>query len=175
MNRFLKTALAIVTLVTAPLYAAEMDHNTMHHGNEAAPQESQLQQPATDNKGKKSMDDARHHENPTSMNAEPHHDHYMPDTASGYVQPSGVAEPQKLQRLQKMPPSGKSREAYFDDTVFMNTLSPEHSLEEQCALASRGLIMLDNASWERCGGKPEGWSKGPAVKQAMDHSQHDKH
>jgi hypothetical protein len=38
----------------------------------------------------------------------------------------------------------------------MESTSVHDSVAAQCAKASRGLVMLDNAAWARCGGKPQG-------------------
>ena len=49
----------------------------------------------------------------------------------------------------------------------MEPTSARYSLATRCAQASRGLIMLDNATWKRCGGKPEGAARGPGYYPAM--------
>jgi hypothetical protein len=49
----------------------------------------------------------------------------------------------------------------------MAPTSREADLATLCAQATRGLIMLDNATWEKCGGKPEGASKGPGYYPAI--------
>jgi hypothetical protein len=67
----------------------------------------------------------------------------------------------------------------------MEPTSARYDIATQCAQGARGLIMLDNATWERCGGKPKGASKGPGyyppmfpwykegtgATHSMDHSQ----
>lgn len=81
----------------------------------------------------------------------------------------------KLQRLTEMPASGKGREAGYDGRYAMEATSVNDDLQTKCAKASRGLVMVDNKTWEQCGGKPEGWSKGPENAEPMDHSQHMMH
>jgi len=36
-----------------------------------------------------------------------------------------------------------------------------------CAQGSRGLIMLDNETWEKCGGKPDGAAQGAGYYPAL--------
>lgn len=77
-----------------------------------------------------------------------------------------------LNSLSAMPPSGRAREAGSDGRYAMEATSTRTRFSEKCAQATRGLIMLDNASWKRCGGKPKGASMsvtGQASGQA-DHS-----
>ena len=83
----------------------------------------------------------------------------------------------KLEKLDIMTKSGIAREAGFDGKYAMETTTARDSLKMRCAKASRGLIMLDNKSWKKCGGKPKGWAKGPGKQktQSMDHSQHSNH
>lgn len=88
------------------------------------------------------------------------------------AQPKAVKKG-KLNRLPAMPASGRSREAGYDGRYAMEPTSNRSRLSEQCAQASRGIVMLDNATWKRCGGKPEGAAMGPERKGAggkMDHS-----
>ena len=73
----------------------------------------------------------------------------------------------KLQKLDKLPDSGRGREATADGRYLMESTSAWNDVETQCAHASRGLVMIDNATWEKCGGKPEGASKGPGYYPAM--------
>lgn len=72
----------------------------------------------------------------------------------------------RLDRLSKMPPSGQAREAGSDGRYAMEPTSVRTRRSEKCAQATRGLIMLDNSAWKRCGGKPEGAPK--SVKDAPD-------
>ena len=89
---------------------------------------------------------------------------------------TGASSSENLERLKQLPPSGKSREANYDGSYYMHNTSLEQSLEARCALASRGLMMLDNESWKKCGGKPIGWSKGITSAQSdNEHSQHMNH
>jgi hypothetical protein len=41
----------------------------------------------------------------------------------------------------------------------MENTSINLSIKARCALASRGLIMLDNAGWQQCENKPTGLPK----------------
>lgn len=77
-----------------------------------------------------------------------------------------------LSTLREIPPSGRAREAGSDGRYAMEPTAAVNSLATQCAQASRGLIMLDNATWKRCGGKPRGASMGVEKKTDgnMDHS-----
>ena len=83
----------------------------------------------------------------------------------------------RLDVLTTMTKSGEAREAGYDGKYAMEPTTINDSMMTQCAKASRGLIMVDNKTWEKCGGKPQGWSKGPGKQEAqtMDHSQHMKH
>jgi len=88
----------------------------------------------------------------------------------------GVSSSESLEKLRQLPSSGKSREGNYDGTYYMHSTSLEQPLEARCALASRGLMMLDNESWKKCGGKPIGWSKGITSAQSdNEHSQHMNH
>ncbi len=82
-----------------------------------------------------------------------HHGH-----GGGYVAPGDSGG---LRPLPALPPSGAARETGFDGRHVMEPTSVHDSLAERCAKGSRGLIMLSNQEWARCGGKPEGWSRGP--------------
>ncbi len=86
-------------------------------------------------------------------------------------QPKAVKKGQ-LNRLSAMPPSGRPREAGYDGRYAMEPTSTRTRLSEKCAQATRGLIMLDNATWRRCGGKPKGASMGVTNQTGgqMDHS-----
>ena len=80
----------------------------------------------------------------------------------------------RLDVLSTMTKSGQSREAGYDGKYIMETTTVKDGVTIQCAKASRGLIMLDNKTWKKCGGKPAGGAKGPGKQksQPMDHSQH---
>jgi hypothetical protein len=82
--------------------------------------------------------------------------------------------PGKLGRLDQVPHSGRAREAGSDGRYAMESTTVEASLATRCAQASRGLIMLDNAGWKACGGKPKGAAPGPKPAPAMhgDHAGH---
>lgn len=74
----------------------------------------------------------------------------------------------KLQKLDKIPASGRGREATADDRYIMESTSALNDVATRCAHGSRGLVMVDNATWKECGGKPEGASKGPGYYPAME-------
>jgi hypothetical protein len=70
-----------------------------------------------------------------------------------------VANPQttsSLLKLQMVPLSGKAREGGFDGRYVMESIDTADVLQVRCAKASRGLMMLDNTEWVRCGGKTVG-------------------
>ena len=130
------------------------------------------------------MDHSKHMAQPMQKDPGKHDEH---QGAYYGVTPSEGSDA-KLQQLNKIPTSGRSREATFDGRYNMESTSVINDLDSQCAHASRGLVMLDNATWEKCGGKPEGASKGPGyypalppwnkegtgkVEPMMDHSSHD--
>ncbi len=76
-----------------------------------------------------------------------------------------------LKVLSRMPDSGKSREAGFDGRYAMEPTTAPSKMADRCALASRGIIMLDRQSWKRCGGKPKGPSPGRITpRKAKQHS-----
>lgn len=80
-----------------------------------------------------------------------------------------------LQKLSELPVSGKAREAGSDGRYAMEPTSVNDDIRTKCAKASRGLVMVDNKIWAKCGGKPKGWSEGPGKAEPMDHSQHMMH
>lgn len=73
----------------------------------------------------------------------------------------------QLQKLESMQPSGRSREATSDGRYNMEPTTVENDLATQCALGSRGIVMLDNATWKKCGGKPKGAAKGAGYYPAI--------
>jgi len=77
-----------------------------------------------------------------------------------------------LNLLSAMPPSGRTREAGSDGRYAMEATSTTTRMSEKCAQATRGLIMMDNTTWKRCGGKPKGASMGAAKQsgEKIDHS-----
>lgn len=66
-----------------------------------------------------------------------------------------------LKILRQIPASGKVREAGFDGKYGMESTTIFADLDTLCAQGSRGIIMLTNDTWQQCGGKPSGASKGP--------------
>jgi hypothetical protein len=78
----------------------------------------------------------------------------------------------KLDMVKEQPASGKAREAGSDGRYHMEPTSVKNSLATRCAQASRGLILLDNKTWTRCGGKTRGVAVGPRPVQGGGHSGH---
>lgn len=166
MNKCNSLIFLFGALLALPLYA-EMDHETTHQGHE---------QHATDvmqhNAHGASHNELTEHQ---SMTQEAHHDHQNMHTEQTAAKAEASVSA-KLKRLDALPPSGKSREANYDNSYFMQNTALEQPLEVKCALASRGLIMLDNESFQKCGGKPAGWSKGiTTVQTSKEHDQHMNH
>lgn len=176
MNKCNSLIFLFSTLLALPLYA-EMDHATTHQGHEQHATDVMQQQHTQDHSLQHDEHGSSHndHGNHQSMTKESQHDH---DGMHG-TQPAAGSKPaitMRLSRLDALPPSGKSREANFDNSYFMHNTALEQPLEVKCALASRGLIMLDNDSFQKCGGKPTGWSKGiTAVQMSKEHHQHMNH
>lgn len=77
-----------------------------------------------------------------------------------------------LKVLSKVPASGKAREAGFDGRYHMEPTTLPANMKNRCALGSRGIIMLDNETWKRCGGKPRGGSMGPKKSKKATHHHH---
>ena len=77
-----------------------------------------------------------------------------------------------LQKLATVPASGKARESGYDDRYVMESTDAANALQDRCAQASRGLVMLNNDEWSRCGGKPDGAADTPLLlkdnKTSMD-------
>jgi Ni/Co efflux regulator RcnB len=179
MKKFSSISLLIVGMISAPLYAAEADHSNMHHEHAQHASQNEQQREQT-------QDHGMHHDQQTTPHgghadhqpvANDQHQHHQDGHAAPKAAASSMpAATPVLPRLDALPPSGKSRENNFDHSHFMQNTALEQPLEVRCALASRGLIMLDNSSWEKCGGKPIGWSKGiTAAQTSSDHSQHMNH
>ena len=186
----------VCSVIVFPVAAEEMDHGTMDHSN-LDHNQMEVQQHGTTmmHTSPSDEDDMSHtmHKSPASKavikeappGASDHHadhdmekmQHDMADHAQhGKPGTKTMASSESLKKLKQLPPSGKSREANYDGSYYMHNTSLEQTLEARCALASRGLMMLDNESWKKCGGKPTGWSKGITSAQSDDeHSQHMKH
>jgi len=82
-----------------------------------------------------------------------------------------------LQKLAVIPASGKAREGGYDSRYAMESTDVSNALSTQCAQASRGLVMMNNAKWSRCGGKPDGAvqasrSTGDDAKTMNEHAGH---
>lgn len=77
-----------------------------------------------------------------------------------------------MKKLTTLPDSGVSREAGYDNTYIMASTHVNDDLNLKCAQASRGLIMLDNASWNACGGKPNGLGGVKHEKQSLSGHHH---
>lgn len=169
--------LVISLLAATYVNAAEMDHG-QKHGEQHHPSMTP-DKPAMGNK---------HHDMEHDMSQSMEHQG-MRDKDSGHSVIHGEAEQHSghsmesyktpaqsssaLKPLTKVPPSGKAREAGFDGTYTMEDTSVDHSLARRCALASRGLVMLDKASWSQCGNKSkETPDKMPASTPSGMHDQH---
>ncbi|MGD8940466.1 MAG: hypothetical protein PVJ72_13860 [Gammaproteobacteria bacterium] len=144
------------------------EHHSMpdtHHGNTGEHRDVETMD---------MQDASEHHKMDHSAQQVPHGEHAMHGEPAKSAMKSTHSE--SLSTLKTMPSSGRSREAGYDDRYAMESTSASNSLQTQCAQASRGLIMIDNATWAKCGGKPEGWSKGIADAatdvHTMDHGEH---
>lgn len=178
------------------LAAETMDHSMMHHEDHGEMQHDTHQSMPSQDASSHSQHDvmehhgaASEHQNHAGMMEQGTAEHDM-HSQHGAMQHTGgehhaksnsmAMESSDLPRLQAMPSSGKSREAGFDGRYVMESTSAQASVATRCAQASRGLVMVDNATWAECGGKPQGWSKGIGdrananmnTQPAMDHSQH---
>lgn len=78
----------------------------------------------------------------------------------------------KLAMVKEQPASGKARESGSDGRSYMEPTTVKNSLATQCAQASRGIVMLDNKTWARCGGKTKGVAEGPKPAKGGGHSGH---
>ena len=85
----------------------------------------------------------------------------------------------RLKNLTALPTSGKAREGGYDGRYVMESTDVANTLSIRCAQASRGLVMMSNAEWARCGGKPDGAaqqfsqpikSKGGVVNEHAGHN-----
>jgi hypothetical protein len=79
----------------------------------------------------------------------------------GKMQKSALKPSPGLEKLAQIPTSGRARESGSDGRSVMESIDISNSQATRCAQATRGLVMLDNAAWSRCGGKPEGAAHGP--------------
>ena len=82
-----------------------------------------------------------------------------------------------LQKLAVMPTSGKAREGGYDGRYVMESTDVSTALSTRCAQASRGLVMMNNAEWLRCGGRPDGAAQASLsvtdkTKPANEHAGH---
>ena len=82
---------------------------------------------------------------------------------------------QKLKMLKHQPASGAAREAGSDGRYVMESTGMDADLQQRCAQASRGMVMLDNAAWQRCGGKTPGVADGPGANAAVPPQDHQRH
>ena len=71
--------------------------------------------------------------------------------------------------LKQAPASGKAREAGYDNNYNMKQTTTEVNLSEKCALASRGIIMLDRASWKKCDVTRQNMIKKSDIRQHSGH------
>ena len=133
-KRAVRTLLITAALITgAPALAAEMDHS--QHMNMG-----------------KAMDKGMNSNMDQNMNH---------SAMQEKMQKSAPKSPAGLQKLAQMPASGRAREGGSDGRSVMESIDVTNGQASRCAQASRGLRMLDNAEWSRCGGKPEGAAQGP--------------
>jgi len=77
-----------------------------------------------------------------------------------------------LSTLVTVPSSGKSREAGFDGRYAMEPTSVKADPGEKCALASRGIIILDRVNMQKCGLQSNSMIKKTehSGRKQMDHS-----
>lgn len=80
-----------------------------------------------------------------------------------------------LPPLATVPASGKARESGMDGRHVQEATGAGVSGSERCALAARGIVMLDNASWAACGGKTQGIPQTPAALAAPPSHRHMMH
>lgn len=170
---------AAAALIALSLSAEPVDHSTMHHSTTPHNEHGDMlqQSPVSEHQG---HDDMMMQEDPE------HHMHGQPEGmlhSEQHTKSSGM-DIAPLSKLSTMPPSGTSREAGFDGRYAMESTSAQASTAIQCAQGSRGLLMVDNATWAKCGGKPQGWPKGMGDDSAgvsadvsknastMDHGEH---
>ena len=104
--------------------------------------------------------------------AQTDHSQHQQHTKPTYTAPKVKAQPETLS---KIPASGKSREAGYDNRYIMETTSSKDTLLQNCAKGTRGIVMLDNKTWARCGGKPEGAAQGPDKQAGKGHTDHSMH
>lgn len=169
VSAWLVTLLLTMLLTAAMAPAAEMDHSNMDHGamdhntmDQGTMDQGTMDQDAMD---QDAMDQgAMDH---SKMNhAEMNHSAMSHATMVHDAAPA-------LATLSMMPASGKAREGGADGRYVMESTSALDSMAEQCAKASRGLIMLDNAAWSQCGGKPQGAaSTSPGMAAGHEHAGH---
>ena len=192
LNRILVlVGIALVVFIAMPVVAAEMDHDHMNKGqmNDSQMDHSQMNHDKMDHQP---MNDAPISKTP--MHAGEHHSEKMPmeksadqpmnhdmhqmngnhDVSSMHGKPSGAKNSASLNALAEQPKSGKAREAGYDERYVMEDTSLHQTINRRCALASRGLIMLDKASWSQCNGQSAGSTKPTVSKPASD-EQHNMH
>jgi hypothetical protein len=82
-----------------------------------------------------------------------------------------------LQKLATIPASGKAREGGYDRRYAMESTDVANTLSIRCAQASRGLVMMNNVEWSRCGGKPDGavMTARPMIGEAKVTNEHAGH
>lgn len=90
--------------------------------------------------------------------------HDMAHTMDGQQQ--AATAPTSLPPLATLPGSGKARESGMDGRHIQEATGVGTAESERCALAARGIVMLDNASWAACGGKTAGIPQAPAALSA---------
>ena len=107
-------------------------------------------------------DQHKHHQQTSkkTMHGKMDHKQHLPRRSGG------------LEVLSRMPNSGKAREAGFDGRYAMEPTTVPSKMVNRCALASRGIIMLDRQSWKRCGGRPKGAPPGRIMPKKGKHHSH---
>jgi len=85
---------------------------------------------------------------------------------------SKKAAPGELKSLAEVPVSGRARKAGSDGRYAMEPTSVNDSLSALCAKGSRGIVMLDRVTIDKCGGRTKGMPVPASMKKKVDHSQH---
>ena len=158
--------LTVVTFLLFPvgIYADthQMDHGTMQN-------DGTLQQELQKHEIELNKDENHHVDHDNMHDTMPHS-----PSAHGDGQQATNQGTAQLKRLTEMPRSGKSREAGYDERYLMESTTVSNSIQTQCAQGSRGLVMVDNVTWSKCGGKPTGWVNGGKKRRSANKHQHDK-
>ena len=115
--------------------------------------------------------DAHQHEQMSPPEHSGHAGHMdSTDEHSGHAHHNTQAAEKAI--LKTLPPSGKSREAGYEGSYMMDSTTVENNPAIQCQQASRGWVMLDRASLEKCGGIHEDVSGSKNMLKSVDHKMH---